>query len=659
MPKATQLVTRQAVAALLSTKSNRDKLFDADAVGKLLSVAVDADDNDSISIDVVTLVSSAFAEGRGEYVSVLAYTDYNFNKNGIKSECVLYARRIKPTEGNRSMQTMLGCFKSLQHAQQVEQLSTLDVGLTKDITSKLTADIEEQSKKKEDREAKKKENESNKKQKVLSAIDIANYEVTEAEEALAAARVVLRQKFRERENIIAKDSSDNTIEILQNKMTRQTLQIKHEKEVLSLMLSDKANTQSKIRKLQKQQAAEQPIELDQSDQNEVDDSVDEMEEFAHDRIVELLGLINGRACKSIMLKPNTVICLDDLVSNLLPLTYTDTEESRRKRCAKKYHVETFGAVQLFVPSGAVSYSASHLARLMSDSSIVKKLKKLLSGERCRFSAESMRKLTAFAQHNSGGSDEGTQMVIAGTLQVVVDEIELVLKQGWLGKCTPSQEMIRIWDMLLGVDCFIVQCHELNESCCESGCVASDHGRRNRMTSLAKVVAYASYDAEGNMTVEYFCIDLDMGGHKTIEASDGIAKSLERLRLLCPNFKITGISGDKGGGGAVDRLYGRLVEIGVLDKETARWINCTIHGLNKSAERPSKGTFGDVGVKQNSFNQLLYLSMRVLRLVRGESNSIRLSEHITRMVIHKLATDLKWEQEAAKISLLALDKSQKI
>ena len=78
MPKATQLVTRQAVAALLSTKSNRDKLFDADAVGKLLSVAVDADDNDSISIDVVTLVSSAFAEGRGEYESVLAYTDYSF-----------------------------------------------------------------------------------------------------------------------------------------------------------------------------------------------------------------------------------------------------------------------------------------------------------------------------------------------------------------------------------------------------------------------------------------------------------------------------------------------------------------------------------------------------------------------------------------------------
>ena len=259
MPKATQLVPRQAVAALLSTKSNRYKLFDADAIGKLLSVAVDADDNDSISIDVIALVSLAFAEGRGVYEYEMSYDLNNFEKNGVKMDYILYARRIKPTEGNRSMQTMLGCFKNLQQAQQIEQLSTLDVGLTNDITSKLTADIEEQSKKKEDREAKKKENESNKKQKVLSAIDIANYEVKEAEEALAAARVVLRQKIRERENIIAKDS-DNTIEILQNKMTRQTLQIKQEKEVLSIMLSDKAKTQSKIRKLQQQRAAEQPIE---------------------------------------------------------------------------------------------------------------------------------------------------------------------------------------------------------------------------------------------------------------------------------------------------------------------------------------------------------------------------------------------------------------
>ena len=659
MPKATQLVPRQAVAALLSTKSNRYKLFDADAIGKLLSVAVDADNNDSISIDVVALVPSAFAEGNRAYEYEMSYDLHNFNKNGVKMDYILYAKRYRQDDTDRSFRTLLGCFKNLQHAQSVEELSTLDVGLTESIISKLTTNIEQQSKKREDELARKNKNESssNKKQKVLSAIDIANDEVKEAEEALAAARLVVRQKIRERENIIAKNS-DNSIETLQNKMTRQTLQIKQEKDVLSIMLSDKAKTQSKIRKLQKQRAAEQPIELDQSERNEVDDSVDEMEEFTDDRIVQLLSIINGRACKQIMLKPNTVICLDDLVSNLTPLSYTDTEESRSKRLAKKYHVETFGAVQLFVPSGAVSYPANHLARLMSDSSIVKRLKKLLSGERCRFSPESMRKLTAFAQHNSGGSDEGTQMVIAGTLQVVVDEIELILEQGWLGKCTPSQEWIRTWDMLLGVDCFIVQCHELNESGCESGCVASDHGRRNRMTSLVKVVAYASYDAEGNMTVEYFCIDLDMGGHKTIEASDGIAKSLERLRLLCPNFKITGISGDKGGGGAVDRLYGRLVEIGVLDKETARWINCTIHGLNKSAERPSKGTFGDVGVKQNSFNQLLYLSMRVLRLVRGESDSIRLSEHITRMVIHKLATDLQWEQEAAKNSLLALDKFTK-
>ena len=255
MPKATQLVPRQAVAALLSTKSNRYKLFDADAIGKLLSVAVDADNNDSISIDVVALVPSAFAEGNRAYEYEMSYDLHNFNKNGVKMDYILYAKRYRQDDTDRSFRTLLGCFKNLQHAQSVEELSTLDVGLTESIISKLTTNIEQQSKKREDELARKNKNESssNKKQKVLSAIDIANDEVKEAEEALAAARLVVRQKIRERENIITKNS-DNSIETLQNKMTRQTLQIKQEKDVLSIMLSDKAKTQSKIRKLQKQQA---------------------------------------------------------------------------------------------------------------------------------------------------------------------------------------------------------------------------------------------------------------------------------------------------------------------------------------------------------------------------------------------------------------------
>ena len=91
MPKATQLVPRQAVAAVLSKKSNRNKLFDAAAVGKLLSIAVDADGNDSISIDVIALVSSAFAEGRGAYEYEMSYDLNNFDKNDLKTDYILYA----------------------------------------------------------------------------------------------------------------------------------------------------------------------------------------------------------------------------------------------------------------------------------------------------------------------------------------------------------------------------------------------------------------------------------------------------------------------------------------------------------------------------------------------------------------------------------------
>ena len=127
-----------------------------------------------------------------------------------------------------------------------------------------------------------------------------------------------------------------------------------------------------------------------------------------------------------------IISVDDIMNNIEPLPYEDTPEAKASREKTQYTLETFGASQLFMPSRATHVRKGFLTILLKHHEMIKRLKRLFSGKRCRLSPMSMRLIIAFTLHNFKGSDEGTTMTLAAAFLVIHLEMGLELSPEALG-----------------------------------------------------------------------------------------------------------------------------------------------------------------------------------------------------------------------------------
>ena len=96
-------------------------------------------------------------------------------------------------------------------------------------------------------------------------------------------------------------------------------------------------------------------------------------------------------------------------------------------------------------------------------------------------------ITAFSQHNCGGSDAGTAAIIAATLWAVHDEMGIQLTSETLGRATPSESLLREWEHQYAAELFITWCHEMKACGTKYLHAACDHGHRNGQDSLVKGV----------------------------------------------------------------------------------------------------------------------------------------------------------------------------
>ena len=77
------------------------------------------------------------------------------------------------------------------------------------------------------------------------------------------------------------------------------------------------------------------------------------------------------------------------------------------------------------------------------------------------------------------------------------------------------------------------------------------------------------------------------------------------RFLPDNVVVEFITGDSGGGGAVQILHPKLVDMKVM-LEYSKEANCQLHALQKSIKNPPKKTMGDQGMGCHSPTQMLYV-----------------------------------------------------
>ena len=109
---------------------------------------------------------------------------------------------------------------------------------------------------------------------------------------------------------------------------------------------------------------------------------------------------------TVHINPSGFVLASELVANCEELHYEDTEALRAARAKTQWHHETFGAVQFMVPNKCSIVSKHYMSRLNKCKEMIRRLRHLLNGKRCRIKWDNMRYLAAFDLYNLGGSIEG-------------------------------------------------------------------------------------------------------------------------------------------------------------------------------------------------------------------------------------------------------------
>ena len=325
-------------------------------------------------------------------------------------------------------------------------------------------------------------------------------------------------------------------------------------------------------------------------------------------------VLDGRAGK-MAIPANGLLLVRKMRENLEPLTYTDTEEAKYKRVRTRFTAASYGSVSVWIPARASLVGSNHLSRIECESSRSRRFYRRFSKKQCMLSPASMRVITAFSLHNSGGSDEGTVTALAAAFWVISYEMGKALTPKQLGQGTPSESLLRKWESRYAADCFICKCHKMKKNGTKYLHYSGDHGHRKGQDSLVKGWSYASWDKNGKRVIDFLCSDIDKCGHTTEEVVLGVKKAFDRIKLLVPTVMCISSEGDAGGGGSVQSTFGGFIDKGILE-DFARFINCLMHALSKCLQRASEAVFGKQGMGQNSYLQNDILNCKSVQAHQG-------------------------------------------
>jgi len=340
---------------------------------------------------------------------------------------------------------------------------------------------------------------------------------------------------------------------------------------------------------------------------------------------------------------NEVIFVKQLYDNLFEVPEgKDSADDDRTRANKPMKIETNGATQHLIPSNTTIVMNKDLSDLEKSHKIVKKLKKIFSGKQSSFSEESQAIMTAFNITGYGCSDEATSMIQCGAWLALLNEIELEIKAVDIANACPSARSLARWELLLATDCMAMAVEEMKSDMEASGMkycgIISDHGQRGKQDHFVVIVVWAGLDDDGNKTLKFFCPSIDSAGHSTAEAANGVKTVMDRL-LHDTDIEAHVITGDAGGGGAVQHLYKKLVDMGIMD-DNCKEANCSLHGLQKALENASKKTMGDQGMGCRSPFQMLYLFASLMSYLK-EDRGLQHLDTMWKKVSEHLQNNEEW------------------
>lgn len=146
-----------------------------------------------------------------------------------------------------------------------------------------------------------------------------------------------------------------------------------------------------------------------------------------------------------------------------------------------------------------------------------------------------------------------------------------------------------------------------------------------------VLLWASVDEKtGRRYIRRFNLDIDEAGHKTKEVVDAIALSLTVLGIGVQevDFILSNITGDRGGGGAVQSIHPELVKLGTMP-ETSTFLTCMLHAMNKALETASMETLGTQGLNNNTCFQLVFQAVMLLASIKKQGGMDLLKDYYSK------------------------------
>ena len=324
---------------------------------------------------------------------------------------------------------------------------------------------------------------------------------------------------------------------------------------------------------------------------------------------------------------------------------TDNEKADEMRERRGYHVSNFGVSQGWTPNGSTNNASNKQSTKEDSHAIVTAIRDLFGGKQCKFDEESLRYFAAFTSQAYGASDEAVEMIIAGWTKALFHQVGLDdISARDIANGLPSKSLLARLEVRLAADCLATRLMEIIDDGATFFALVTDHGKRAGMEHFVKLLCWFGKDKNGNETIKYHCIDVDTSNHTGRDCARAIERSLA-IFTGQDGFEVTCITGDAGGGAAVQHLLPHLQRLGAVAIDCSK-INCNLHALNKCLESSLQDVLGKQGIGRRTPFQLLFVFNQLWKRLKEEAGDKYLDE-IFALTMNELATNDVWKDEAEK------------
>ena len=585
-PRPTFYLARRVVATYLFSREHRGNLYNLDDVANQLEIAADVAGNDAIRIDVNAFLRRSFADGSRGYEYTLPYDGLDLGfEEGISN--ILYAKKWRETYKSPWI-VFVGCFGSLEEATNANVVR-LNVGLDTIQQMQLVDELESRS---------------------SSTSSTQSSNTTTMEEAL--------ERIKQLEEEL--QSTNEKLQRIQNERSQP------------MEIDERGNNQTK--RPTSAAGREQADGAKRSKQNEDVGTT------------TIRYLLDGRAGEvEIENENDATISLIDLKANIIRGHVRSDQLVAEKR-ASSYEVVRLNGVDIFVPKGVTALLTCHYSRICNESQKTRDLKGMFEKvQKSKWPPEIMRMFAGFSMQNSGGSDQATTMLVFAAFKAINMKLDLGLSNDQLANGTFCQTTLINAEFELAAHSYFILIDEMK--LCKSYALSQDGGNKNGQECLAKVITYPVVveGEDGKLSFRFgrFCLDIEASGKKAEEVADALANSIDGLERHI-DAKCTAITGDAGGGGAVQTVF-QYAKLKL--KALQRFIRCLLHAYNKCLERALTASVGPPGIGKNGCLQMAFASINLLITVQKEGG-LKLFDEYVDIVLEKIENDEEWQALAEEV-----------